>query len=111
MGTRKRVERRNRKLGSAKKRKTHGCASYLAPYVCVVVAACPGGVAVVTAFGGSPGAVFGTFVFGAVGDGPTGFVVIPSAPFDGSGAGPGMPLAVGVCVLEFTGCVIAGGSF
>jgi len=61
-------------------------------YVCVVVpAGCPGGVAVVTAFGGRPGAVSGTFVFGASGDGDTGFVVFPSAPFDGSGAAPGMP--------------------
>jgi hypothetical protein len=66
---------------------------------------------VVTAFGGSPGAVFGTGVFGAMGDGDTGFVVFPSAPVDGSGAAPGMPLAVGVCVLEFTGWVMAGGSF
>lgn len=64
-----------------------------------------------TAFGGRPGVVLGTGVFGAVGDGPTGFVVFPSAPFDGSGAGPGIPLAVGVCELEFTGWVIAGGSF
>ena len=65
----------------------------------------------VTAFGGSPGRVSGTGVFGAAGDGPTGFVVFPSAPFDGSGAGPGIPFAVGVCALEVTGCVIAGGSF
>ena len=80
--------------------------------VCVVVpAGVPGGVIVVTAFGGRPGLVSGTFVFGASGDGPTGFWVFPSAPCDGSGAGPGIPCAVGVWVLEFTGCVIAGGSF
>jgi hypothetical protein len=66
---------------------------------------------VVTAFGGNPGLVSGTGVFGATGDGPTGFVVFPSAPADGSGAGPGIPFAVGVWVLELTGCVIAGGSF
>lgn len=66
---------------------------------------------VVTAFGGSAGVVLGTFVFGAVDDGPTGFCVFPSAPFDGSGAAPGIPCAVGVWVLESTGCVIAGGSF
>jgi hypothetical protein len=81
-------------------------------HVCVVVpAGWPGGVIVVTAFGGRPGAVFGTGVFGAIGDGETGFVVLPSAPCEGSGAGPGIPCAVGVWVLEFTGCVIAGGSF
>ena len=77
----------------------------------MVPAGCPGGVIVVTAFGGSPGVVFGTVVFGATGDGATGFVVFPSAPVDGSGAAPGMPWDVGVCVLEFTGWVIAGGSF
>lgn len=65
----------------------------------------------VTAFGGSPGLVSGTGVFGAIGDGATGFVVFPSAPLDGSGAGPGKPWAVGVCVLDCTGCVMAGGSF
>jgi len=81
-------------------------------YVCVVVpAGAPGGAIVVTAFGGRFGVVSGTFVFGASGDGPTGFWVIPSAPFEGSAAGPGMPAAVGVWALEFTGCVMAGGWF
>jgi hypothetical protein len=71
----------------------------------------PGGVIVVTAFGGRLGVVFGTGVFGAIGDGSTRLTVRPSAPRDGSGAGPGIPLAVGVCALEVTGCVIAGGLF
>ena len=66
---------------------------------------------VVTAFGGSPGRVSGTGVFGTIGEGVTGLVVFPWTPVDGSGAAPGIPFAVGVWVLEFTGCVIAGGSF
>src|ERR1051326_8698700 len=35
----------------------------------------------------------------------------PSAPWLGSGAGPGMPCAVGVSDDFVTGCVIAGGLF
>lgn len=66
---------------------------------------------VVTAFGGRFGVVLGTLVFGASGDGPTGFWLFPSAPREGSGPGPGMPWAVGVWVLELTGCVMAGGWF
>jgi hypothetical protein len=46
-----------------------------------------------------------------VGVGPTGCVVVPSAPLLGSGAAPGIPFAVGDCCLLSTGCVIAGGLF
>ena len=64
----------------------------------------------VTAFGGSA-VVVGTGVFGASAGGAIGCVVFPSTPLFGSGAGPGIPLAVGVWALDVTGCVIAGGAF
>jgi hypothetical protein len=50
---------------------------------------------------------------GGGGTGVTGFrwTFFPSAPVLGSGAGPGMPLAVGVWLDVVGGCVMAGGLF
>src|SRR5436305_7952716 len=47
------------------------------------------------------------------GTGDSGFLLgfFPSAPLLGSGAGPGIPCAVGVSDDFVTGCVIAGGLF
>ena len=52
-----------------------------------------------------------SFVSGVVAD--AGFCVMfaPSAPLLGSGAGPRIPAAVGVCAEDVGGCRIAGGAF